>query len=512
MRVKDMSHYVEKLRQKNPLVICLTNDVVKNFTANGLLALGASPVMSGCKEDLQDLMPLANAVLINIGTITPELATLYKAAAKLANAHNVPIILDPVAAGAGAFRKSVALDLLTDYKIAVIRGNAGEIAALVNESIATKGVDSSGANEPGPLAQRAAKQYKTVVIATGAVDGVATESGYVELANGSSLMPKVVGTGCLLGAVVAAFVGSGSNQADVVIDKGGHQSNLSIPCHDASDAVYFDLARAAISTYNVSGELAELKSFGKGPGTYAVEFINALEAVTDDMVIKQTQCVRTAFNRLYNDRERICKAMDIYFICGTQDFEGHEDQALKTIEEALQAGITMFQLREKGKGSLEGARKKDFALKVQALCKQYKVPFIVNDDMDLAEELDADGVHIGQDDAPIEEVRVRFGHKIIGLSIHDVSEYKLSNVALADYIGVGPIHGTQSKADAKSAIGYEGIQAVRHFDPQVPIVAIGGIVAADVKPLKTAGADGVSVISAITKASDVSQAVAALKQ
>lgn len=487
MRVKDMTHYVEQLRQKNPLVICLTNDVVKNFTANGLLALGASPVMSGCKEDLQDLIPLANAVLINIGTITPELATLYKEAAKLANAHNVPIILDPVAVGAGAFRKSVALDLLTDYKIAVVRGNAGEIAALVNESIATKGVDSSGANEPGPLAQRAAKQYKTVVIATGAIDGVATESNYVELANGSSVMPKVVGTGCLLGAVVAAFVGSDRN------------------------AACFDLARAALSTYNVSGELAELKSFGKGPGTYAVEFINALEAVDDEMVIKQTQCVRTAFANPDNDREAIRKAMDIYFICGTQDFAGHEDQALKTIEEALQAGITMFQLREKGPGALEGDNKKNFALKVQALCKQYKVPFVVNDDMDLAEELDADGVHIGQDDDPIEEVRQRFGRKIIGLSIHDVSEYKTSNVALADYIGVGPIHGTQSKADAKSAIGYEGIKAVRQFAPQVPIVAIGGIVPADVKPLKAAGADGVSVISAITKAKNVKDAVTALK-
>lgn len=487
MRVKDMTHYVEQLRQKNPLVICLTNDVVKNFTANGLLALGASPVMSGCKEDLQDLIPLANAVLINIGTITPELATLYKEAAKLANAHNVPIILDPVAVGAGAFRKSVALDLLKNYKIAVVRGNAGEIAALVNESIATKGVDSSGANEPGSLAQRAAKQYKIVVIATGPIDGVATESNYVELANGSSVMPKVVGTGCLLGAVVAAFVGSDRN------------------------AACFDLARAALSTYNVSGELAELKSFGKGPGTYAVEFINALEAVDDEMVIKQTQCVRTAFANPYNDREAIRKAMDIYFICGTQDFAGHEDQALKTIEEALQAGITMFQLREKGPGALEGDNKKDFALKVQALCKQYKVPFVVNDDMDLAEELDADGVHIGQDDDPIEEVRQRFGRKIIGLSIHDVSEYKTSNVALADYIGVGPIHGTQSKADAKSAIGYEGIKAVRQFDPQVPIVAIGGIVAADVKPLKAAGADGVSVISAITKAKNVKDAVTALK-
>lgn len=501
MRVKDMTHYLDQLRAKQPLVICLTNDVVKNFTANGLLALGASPVMSGCKEDLADLMPHADALLINIGTITPELANLYKEAARLANIHNVPIVLDPVAASAGAFRKSVALDLLHNYKIAVIRGNAGEIAALVDERIATKGVDSSGATEPGALAQRVAQTYKTVVVATGAIDGVATASQFVELGNGSSLMPKVVGTGCLLGAVVAAFVGI------------ARELTVAKPNSDTSDdhMLYFDLARAALSTYNVSGELAELKSFGQGPGTYGVEFINALGAVTDTMTIEQTRCVRTASINPYNESELIRKALGIYFICGTQDFDGDEVVALKTIEAALRAGITMFQLREKGAGSLVGARKKAFALSVQGLCKTYKVPFIVNDDMDLAEELDADGVHIGQNDDPIETVRKRFGHKIIGLSIHDVAEYKISNVELADYIGVGPIHGTQSKADAKSAIGYEGIEAVRQFAPQIPIVAIGGIVAADVAPLKAAGADGVSVISAITKAKDIAQAVKALK-
>lgn len=500
MKLVQHTQYLEVLRARKPLVICLTNDVVKNFTANGLLALGASPVMSGCIEDLKDLMPFADALLINIGTITPQQAEFYKEAAKLANLHHVPIVLDPVACGAGAFRKSVALELLTECKISILRGNAGEIAALVDEKIDTKGVDSLSADHPGALARKAAIQYDTVVIATGATDGVACANGYVEVRNGSSLMPQVVGTGCLLGAVVAAFAGL-AVKCDELTGSDAH----------ICDNALFVGAQKALSAYNIAGEMAETAALGKGPGTYAVEFLNALDKITDEIVNTHTRFISTEAHNPFHDNEEIGKSLSVYFICGTQDFGGDVKQALQTIEEALKSGVTMFQLREKGEGSLTGEVKAQFAKHVQALCKQYKVPFIVNDDMDLAEALDADGVHIGQDDDPIEEVRERFGKKIIGLSIHNLDEYMISNVRLADYIGVGPIHGTQSKADAKGAVGYEGVAKIRQFDRSVPIVAIGGITAADVAPLKAAGANGVSVISAITKASDVAKAVDELK-
>lgn len=166
--------YIKLLREQNPLVICLTNDVVKNFTANGLLAVGASPAMSSCIEDLEDLLPYAKALLVNIGTVNPELAAFYKKAVALANKLNVPVVLDPVACSAGAFRKQIAMDLLEQHTIILLRGNAGEIAALVSEkfsklktdnpatgdgleaqTVATKGVDSEGVANPGKLLNNA---------------------------------------------------------------------------------------------------------------------------------------------------------------------------------------------------------------------------------------------------------------------------------------------------------------------------------------------------------------------
>lgn len=207
--------------------------------------------------------------------------------------------------------------------------------------------------------------------------------------------------------------------------------------------------------------------------------------------------------------------LKVYFICGTQDFKTSDNSleaALNCIETALKAGITMFQFREKGTGSLNGAAKVDFAKKAQALCKAYKVPFIMNDDMDLAKELEVDGVHIGQDDDPIEEVRCRFPNKIIGLSIHSPEEFAASRVDLADYIGVGPVYGTQSKDDAKAPIGLEGIATLRKTAGSMPIVAIGGITVDNAVAIVQHGADGVSIITAITHADDIEDAVKQLQE
>lgn len=188
--------YLEKLRSQNPLTICITNDVVKNFTANGLLALGASPAMSEYPEDLEDLLPYAKGLLINTGTLTNETWELYKSALDIAEKYGVPTVLDPVAAGAGAYRKKVALDLLHHHTISLVRGNAGEIAALIGESIKTKGVDSAQIDNVGELALRANQQLGIPVVITGKKDAVAVNHQVRILENGSELMPLVTGTGC----------------------------------------------------------------------------------------------------------------------------------------------------------------------------------------------------------------------------------------------------------------------------------------------------------------------------
>lgn len=184
------------LKEKAPLVICITNDVVKNFTANGLVALSVSPAMSEFPADLEDLLKYAGGLLINIGTLTDENWKLYQAALKIAEKYNVPAVLDPVACGAGEYRKKVADDLINNYKLAAIRGNAGEIASLVGIDVASKGVDSAGVDNIDEIALAANEKFNIPIVVTGEVDAIAVNGEVVTIHNGSAMMPKVIGTGC----------------------------------------------------------------------------------------------------------------------------------------------------------------------------------------------------------------------------------------------------------------------------------------------------------------------------
>ena len=232
--------------------IIKTNDVVKNFTANGLVALGASPAMSEYKKDLVDLLRYAGGLLINIGTLTDENWKLYQDALKIAEEYNVPAVLDPVACGAGEYRKKVAQDLITNYKLSAIRGNAGEIASLVGINVASKGVDSAGVDNIDEIALAANEKFNIPIIVTGEVDAIAVNGEVVTIHNGTAMMPKVIGTGCLLGAVLASFIGQELKSLET-----------------------------AMLAYNIAGEMAEKRPNGHLPGTFKVEFINALYEVTD---------------------------------------------------------------------------------------------------------------------------------------------------------------------------------------------------------------------------------------
>lgn len=200
----------------------------------------------------------------------------------------------------------------------------------------------------------------------------------------------------------------------------------------------------------------------------------------------------------------------IYFIMGSKN-SGIRNP-LKVLEEALEGGISYFQLREKGEGALTGTDLLEFASSCQQLCRGYGVPFIVNDLVDLALQIDADGVHIGQDDAEAGQVRQKIGkEKILGVSVHSIKEAQLAAEAGADYIGMGPIFGTTSKADAKRPAGVKEIQAVATAFPLLPIVGIGGIKPENVTQVWEAGVAGVAVISAISEAQDIAQQIAALQ-
>lgn len=197
--------------------------------------------------------------------------------------------------------------------------------------------------------------------------------------------------------------------------------------------------------------------------------------------------------------------LKLYFICGTTTCNGKN--LLEVVEEALKGGITLFQFREKGEGALVGIEKEILAREVQKLCARYKVPFIVNDDVDLAVKLDADGVHVGQEDNDIEEIRKILPNKIIGLSIGNIEEYHNSKLIYADYIGVGPVFSTVSKNDAGESIGYSGLESIRKLAKDIPIVAIGGINENHIKDIISLGIEGVSIISAISYSNNIEETV-----
>ncbi|EPZ39366.1 MULTISPECIES: thiamine phosphate synthase [Anoxybacillus] len=192
--------------------------------------------------------------------------------------------------------------------------------------------------------------------------------------------------------------------------------------------------------------------------------------------------------------------LSLYFVMGSVDCT---KDPLAVLDEAIEGGITMFQFREKGKGALTGVEKYRLAEKLFERCLAHNIPFIVNDDVDLALALQADGVHVGQEDEAAERVRDRIGDRYLGVSVHNLNEVKQALSARADYVGLGPIFPTVSKKDAKQACGLAMIKHIRAHEKHVPLVAIGGITQQTAKQVIEAGADGIAVISAICRAEQI---------
>lgn len=198
-----------------------------------------------------------------------------------------------------------------------------------------------------------------------------------------------------------------------------------------------------------------------------------------------------------------------YFIMGSQDCPKNRTPEA-TLREAIQGGITIYQFREKGRGSLQGEEKIALGKALRAICKEANIPFIINNDVELMDVLQADGIHVGQSDEPVKKIREKYPHKWIGLSISNMEQYEKSSLAYIDYIGAGPVFSTTSKSDALQPVGIEWIQTLRKLTPHIPIVGIGGISPDNALHVLHAGADGVSVISAITKAENIQKAVRSL--
>lgn len=196
-----------------------------------------------------------------------------------------------------------------------------------------------------------------------------------------------------------------------------------------------------------------------------------------------------------------------YFIMGSQNCHREPEIVLR---EAIDAGITAFQFREKGIGSLNGKEKVELGKRLRELCRDARIPFFINDDVELATLLDVDGIHIGQEDMKVEKVREKFPDLLLGLSISNQKELENSPLHLVDYVGAGPVYDTVTKDDAKNAVGLEWIIYIRKRYPKLPIVGIGGINTSNSHQVMEAGANGVSVISVIAQSKDIVKTVQAL--
>lgn len=261
MNLQNIANTLQKVRQINPLVHNITNVVVTNFTANGLYALGASPVMAYAPEEVADMASIAGALVLNIGTLNAKEVEAMLLAGKAANQHNVPVIFDPVGAGATRYRTETAQRIVKEVKISVLRGNAGEVANVIGQNWAVKGVDTGDSNgDVVALAQTAARQLGIVVVVTGKEDVITDGARTMVVRNGDALLTKVTGTGCLLSSVIGAFA---AVEQDLLL-----------------------ASAAALVSYGVAAEIATANKGQEGPGSFQIEFLNQLSKVSNDEIMK----------------------------------------------------------------------------------------------------------------------------------------------------------------------------------------------------------------------------------
>src|SRR5215475_12800893 len=198
---------LRRLRETKPLVHQITNYVVMNETANATLALGALPVMAHAREEVEEMVALAGALVLNIGTLSPHWVDAMVAAGRAANERGVPVVLDPVGVGATRYRTETARRILDEVDVAVLRGNAGEVATLAGVEAEVRGVESIGAAGPAAeVARGAASALGVVASVTGSVDHVSDGERVVAVENGHPLLASITGTGCMSSAITGAFL------------------------------------------------------------------------------------------------------------------------------------------------------------------------------------------------------------------------------------------------------------------------------------------------------------------
>jgi len=241
------------LREQKPLVHQITNYVVMNETANATLALGALPVMAHAGEEVEEMTGIASSLVINIGTLSGHWVDAMLLAGAAATARGIPVVLDPVGAGATEYRTETSRRILELVGVTVLRGNAGEVATLVGAEAEVRGVESIGAGlEPAVLARTAAQRLGLIASVTGPVDHVSDGNRVLAVSNGHELLATVTGTGCMSSTITGCFLAAKPSEP-------------------------LEAAAEALAAFGVAAE--DAAAGAQGPGTFHARLYDALYAL-----------------------------------------------------------------------------------------------------------------------------------------------------------------------------------------------------------------------------------------
>jgi hydroxyethylthiazole kinase len=256
--------HIQKVKTISPLVHNITNYVVMNSSANALLAAGASPVMAHSEDEVKDMVKIAGALVINIGTLSEKWVNAMKIALREANKLNKPVVFDPVGAGATPYRTETVKELLQAGSMSIIRGNASEIMAILSAEHQTKGVDSTqSAANAVESAKILHQELKSVICISGETDYIISEKKIAQIHNGHEWMPRITGMGCSATALIGAFAAVTDN--------------------------YFEAAISGMALMGIAGELAAPES--KGPGTLQIHFYDKLHNLTKEEFFKTIKLI-----------------------------------------------------------------------------------------------------------------------------------------------------------------------------------------------------------------------------
>ncbi|MBQ2635569.1 MAG: hydroxyethylthiazole kinase [Methanobrevibacter sp.] len=268
---------LKNIKKKNALTHCITNSVTINDCANAILAIGGSPFMAEDAEELEEVVTIADVLVINIGKLSKEQIKSMNISAEVANKTNTPIILDPVGVGVTNLRNKTTLNLIKNYKITAIRGNISEIKAIaklvgvIDENNIAKGVDvniddiitEENLNANGEIIKELAKKLDTTILASGPIDILSDGETTIAIDNGDDMMPLITGSGCMLSSIVGSCIG-GSNPLDGTL--------------------------VAILAMNIAGEKARAKveELGEGTGSFRAYLIDYLYKTNSETLINES--------------------------------------------------------------------------------------------------------------------------------------------------------------------------------------------------------------------------------